>query len=1000
MNSEEREIANTLDGLDSLESPPHRERTESRREDGTAAAVRPEDCERITRSLLECASELKTDFNRETAITPRAPFHGTAGQLRETMPADFIRVAVACNPADRNGALAGIAIGRGQAVEIATLIDGAPPADDERMSETIRDFAFTLVNRALPLLLGSPTPPPAIGPVQENIDHTVEIIIAPCEIRFDAAGTLPFFFFIEPSLLQDNGGLATFDQDSINAIPYAHNEPTGAGAQPLPAPAPSRPQRPASVHLRVFDMVRAGGVTSTWKARRAARKLLSSLTGDEKRALTGVADVPQAGRPALDALLCMIKEEIARHKKGIINMEFLVPELAQLPELPLPLAVRFDGGAFRPGETPSIADASHQPIERYLGCRGELLFAGKTIAHATLRRSEREGLHLEIDTQPAPRTGAEIAAIALDHMAPLSVEIGRVVLDAGEAASLREGSVIAFNRLAGEPLSVMYGASDITLFSGEIVTIENDYGSKNFAVRVTDVARRMDNPKVLPMFTKRPRTPGAPSLTARFLLGTTSVPLKDLICFGEGSLIELDRKIDEPAWLEFSDGSIVSVETIIQDELFAARITSGQSGATAETCAAASDECFLPEEESPEGNPGPAIEDMPAGGAEDTFAPDAFDEFHALIETMRQSIERDDSGRDIERELNELIDVDPGKTARALARWIESEPQRAAAFLVATGDERAAKLVSLTPDELLGTITFELSRAGDVLPSRKRELVVEALARIHALDAVSSGGVDYARKVLERAVGEQRAIDIVNRLTASLVALPFDFIRRADPEQLRNIICDEHPQVIALVLAHLDPSMSAQILSGLSHQIQAIVAMRIAIMGRTSPGVIREVERVLERRLSTLDGGDFMTAGGIDALVEVLTNVDRGTEKMIIEALEEEEQELAEEIKKRMFVFEDIVLLDDLSIQKVLREVDTRDLARALKWADAEAQEKFFRNMSERASSLLRADINFMGPTVLRDVEEAQQKIVNIIRKLEEAGDIIIARAGDNELVV
>jgi len=171
-------------------------------------------------------------------------------------------------------------------------------------------------------------------------------------------------------------------------------------------------------------------------------------------------------------------------------------------------------------------------------------------------------------------------------------------------------------------------------------------------------------------------------------------------------------------------------------------------------------------------------------------------------------------------------------------------------------------------------------------------------------------------------------------------------------------------------------------------------------MDRTSPDVLREVERVLERKLSTLASEDYTSAGGIDSIVEVLTHVDRGTEKIIIEALEEEDPELAEEIKKRMFVFEDIVFLDDRAIQKVLREVDTQDLAKALKGVDAEVQEKIFRNMSKRASALLREDMDFMGPVRLRDVEEAQQKIVNIIRKLEEAGDIVVARAGEEELVV
>jgi len=269
-----------------------------------------------------------------------------------------------------------------------------------------------------------------------------------------------------------------------------------------------------------------------------------------------------------------------------------------------------------------------------------------------------------------------------------------------------------------------------------------------------------------------------------------------------------------------------------------------------------------------------------------------------------------------------------------------------------------------------------------------------------AQEFITNGGIDYARDVLERALGTQKAIDIVNRLTSSLQVRPFDFIRRTDPSHLLNFIQGEHPQTIALILAYLDPQKAALIISGLSHQIQADVARRIAQMDRTSPDVLREVERVLERKLSTLASEDFTQAGGVDSIVEVLNNVDRGTEKIIIEALEEEDPELAEEIKKRMFVFEDIVLLDDRSIQKVMRDIEAQDLAKALKGVDAEVQEKIFRNMSKRAASLLREDMDFMGPIRLRDVEESQQKIVNTIRKLEEAGEIIVARAGEEELVV
>ena len=326
--------------------------------------------------------------------------------------------------------------------------------------------------------------------------------------------------------------------------------------------------------------------------------------------------------------------------------------------------------------------------------------------------------------------------------------------------------------------------------------------------------------------------------------------------------------------------------------------------------------------------------------------------------------------------------------------------QKAAIFLISLGSEVSSEVFKHLREDEIEQLTFEIARMDKIEPEDRDKVLQEFQEMMMAQEFISQGGIDYARDVLERALGTQKAIDVVNRLTSSLQVRPFDFIRRTDPSHLLNFIQGEHPQTIALILAYLDPQKAAQIMAGLGHHVQADVAKRIALMDRTSPDVLREVERVLERKLSTLASEDFTAAGGIDAIVEVLNNVDRGTEKIIIEALEEEDPELAEEIKKRMFVFEDIVLLDDRSIQKVLREVDTQDLAKALKGVDAEVQEKIYRNMSKRASSLLREDMDFMGPIRLRDVEESQQKIVNIIRKLEESGDIIVARAGEEELVV
>ena len=326
--------------------------------------------------------------------------------------------------------------------------------------------------------------------------------------------------------------------------------------------------------------------------------------------------------------------------------------------------------------------------------------------------------------------------------------------------------------------------------------------------------------------------------------------------------------------------------------------------------------------------------------------------------------------------------------------------QKAAIFLVTLGSEISSEIFKHLREDEIEALTFEIARLDSVEAHDRDAVLLEFQELMMAQDFITTGGIDYARELLEKSLGSQKAVDIINRLTSSLQVRPFDFIRRTDPTHLLNFIQQEHPQTIALILAYLEPGKASIILSSLPHEIQSNIAKRIATMDRTSPEVLREVERVLEKKLSTLSSEDYTAAGGVESIVDILNLVDRSTEKVIIESLEEEDPELAEEIKKRMFVFEDIVLLDDRAIQKVLREVDTAELAKALKAVDSEVQDKIYRNMSKRAATLLKEDMEYMGPVRLKDVEEAQQKIVSIIRKLEEQGEIVVARSGEDEMIV
>ncbi|AZR73880.1 flagellar motor switch protein FliG [Anoxybacter fermentans] len=326
--------------------------------------------------------------------------------------------------------------------------------------------------------------------------------------------------------------------------------------------------------------------------------------------------------------------------------------------------------------------------------------------------------------------------------------------------------------------------------------------------------------------------------------------------------------------------------------------------------------------------------------------------------------------------------------------------KKAAILIMSLGPELAGQIFKHLSDEDIEQLTLEIANLNKVSPEIKDEVLNEFHQMALAQNYISRGGIVYARELLEKALGPQKAVAIINRLTASLQVRPFDAIRKADPSQLLNFIQGEHPQTIALIIAYLKPNQAAAVLSGLKPELQADVAKRVATMDRTSPEVIKEVERILEKKMSTLVVNEYASAGGIESIVNILNLVDRGTEKTIMDELDETDPELAEEIRKRMFVFEDIVLLDSRAIQHVLRIVDMKDVALALKTASEEVKNVIFSNLSKRAAQMLKEDIEFMGPVRLREVEEAQQRIVNEIRRLEEAGEIVIARGGEGDIVV
>lgn len=328
-----------------------------------------------------------------------------------------------------------------------------------------------------------------------------------------------------------------------------------------------------------------------------------------------------------------------------------------------------------------------------------------------------------------------------------------------------------------------------------------------------------------------------------------------------------------------------------------------------------------------------------------------------------------------------------------------STQEKAAILLITLGKEYSAKLYKYLTDDEIQQLTLAISGVRRVEPEDKESIIDEFSEICMAQNFISEGGIDYAREVLEAALGEQRALELISKLSASLQVRPFDFVRRADAAQVLNLLQGEHPQTIALILSYLPPGKAAMVVESLPPEQQTEVISRIATMGSTNPDYVREAEAILERKLSSVGTEDHMVVGGIDSIVSILNSVDRATEKHILETLEMRDIELADEIRSKMFVFEDIVKLSNQAIQRILKEVDNRELAVALKGSTEEVNKVIFGNVSKRLEEMIREDMEFMGPVRVREVLDNQQKIVNIIRRLEDAGEIMVSRGAGDELI-
>ena len=322
--------------------------------------------------------------------------------------------------------------------------------------------------------------------------------------------------------------------------------------------------------------------------------------------------------------------------------------------------------------------------------------------------------------------------------------------------------------------------------------------------------------------------------------------------------------------------------------------------------------------------------------------------------------------------------------------------QKAAVLLVSIGTERAAQVFERLRDEEIESLSLEMAKLQFLEPGVADTVIDEMAATVEAYDSLNAGGVEYAREVLERALGSDRAKEIIGRLASVIEKRPFEFLRRTPPEQVVTFLRNESPQTVALVIANLHTTLAAQVLSSLPDTEQPEIALRIARMSETSPDVVKQVESVMKQKLANIVQQDFSAAGGVKSLAEILNHADRSTERNVLDSITETDESLGAEVRRLLFVFEDVTKLDDRAIQLILREADQKDLALALRGVDDEVKERILANMSERGAQMLVEEMEYQPPQRKRDIEEAQGRVVAIVRKLEESGAVVLSRSDDD----
>lgn len=607
--------------------------------------------------------------------------------------------------------------------------------------------------------------------------------------------------------------------------------------------------------------------------------------------------------------------------------------------------------------------------ERFSGSTASLLMGNTEVASVRIEKTVK-GLSLNVIETAMDRKAGDFTLRDVYLNLPLyfSVEIGRKNIPLEKACGIGSGKIFIFDKPAGEPVDIILDDYDALFAKGEVVV--ND---ENFGIRITDMADLNLREVISGEVTRSKPASSEPAVPVKCILGRSEMPLEKVLGLGYGSVIELDRKLMEPAELLAGDINSFNAEIMVIDGFLGARVTGNVKGVIGQQ---------------------PQVSHGVSGTGEKADAKQKVKAGEQAVKgTVMNSAQK-------QKKAGDLIRKNLKFAVSVLEKMYSENPAEAAALLIALGAERSSAMLQQMEQETAKVLIEAVAAIERVTEENAARVLGVFIHTWEELASSFEGGEKFARNLLDKYCGKSRFPEIVGTLNLSGQRKPFAFMNKINPQHILNFIQGEHPQVIAMVLSCLEPGLAAIIVSWMPHNLQADIAERMAAMRPVPLNVVNVVESVIERKISMITGEDYIHPGGIDTVVTMINNTDRLTEKNIIEGMEKESPELAEEIKNRLFLFEDMVLLDDRSVQKVLREVDSRELAKALKGTIREVQEKFFRNMSKRAAMLLREDMEFMRPVNINEVEESQRRIVNIVRELEDAGEIVVTSINEDEFVV